>query len=142
MTVPFLDLLKPCIFQQQFCWLVFLSKAPWFSVKWYLKRSFIWYSSDKKSNQNIRSQKRKTNIWETILILAGTIVLRGVEKMLILKEELQKVLEILRKVWDNWEKTAQGTIKFVRQRLKFQIPIFEIPRVFCFDQVLNDQGTG
>ena len=33
------------------------------------------------------------------------------------------------------EKTAKGTGKFVQQRQKFEISRFELPRVFCFNQV-------
>ena len=65
----------------------------------------------KQANKNKTKQNKKV-IWESLVILAGTIaafVRVGVEKNTNLrKKTARKVLEILRKIWDNKKKLLKG----------------------------------
>lgn len=77
----------------------------------------------------------KKSIWESLLIRAGTIatiaaiVLMEVEKRLIWEENLQKVVEILGKVWNNGGNLLKGPKNLfdIGKSSRFQIR-----RVFLF----------
>ena len=91
----------------------------------------------KSSNQYIQSQKNNKTIRIESLY---SFLLAGVEEKMIWEEKMWKDFKILGQVRDSERKLLKGLEKLFNIGQNIEILRFEIPRGFCFDQLLNTRG--